>query len=79
MRTFSTKFFFFFYRAEWDQAYKQIYSDDTVAQVKGFERLLVWKARCAFVTVTDTSSFSCLCDEECINNLKTFAMIPYLL
>jgi hypothetical protein len=38
---------FVFYRAEWDQTYKQIYSDDTVAQVKGFERLLVWKARCA--------------------------------
>jgi hypothetical protein len=45
--TFTTAVFFFC-RAEWDQTYKQIYSDDTVAQVKGFERLLVWKARCGY-------------------------------
>jgi hypothetical protein len=43
---------FSFYRAEWGQAYKQIYSDDTVAQVKGLERLLVWKARCVLLYVT---------------------------
>ena len=37
----------FFYRAEWNQVYRQIYSADTVAQVKGLERLVVWKVRCA--------------------------------
>lgn len=41
-----TRFVPWFNMTEWDQAYKQIYSDDTVAQVKGFERLLIWKARC---------------------------------
>lgn len=36
-----------FYRAEWHEVYRQIYSADTLAQVKGFERLFVWKVRCA--------------------------------
>ncbi|KAG8036798.1 hypothetical protein G9C98_004120 [Cotesia typhae] len=31
--------------AEWHQVYKQIYSNDTQAQTKGYETLLVWKAR----------------------------------
>jgi hypothetical protein len=36
-----------FYRSEWHDVYRQIYSADTEAQVKGFERLAVWKIRCA--------------------------------
>jgi hypothetical protein len=35
-----------FYRAEWHQVYRQIYSADKVAQLEGFERLVVWKVRC---------------------------------
>ncbi|XP_046736249.1 protein LAS1 [Diprion similis] len=31
--------------AEWHDVYEQIYSNDTIEQIKGYERLLVWKAR----------------------------------
>ncbi|XP_057338607.1 uncharacterized protein LOC130676434 [Microplitis mediator] len=31
--------------AEWHQVYKQIYSNDTQLQTKGYETLLAWKAR----------------------------------
>ncbi|XP_046411261.1 ribosomal biogenesis protein LAS1L isoform X2 [Neodiprion fabricii] len=30
---------------EWHDVYEQIYSNDTVEQIKGYKRLLVWKAR----------------------------------
>ncbi|KAF7991115.1 hypothetical protein HCN44_002677 [Aphidius gifuensis] len=34
-----------FSSAEWHQVYNQIYSNDTVQQTRGYETLLVWKAR----------------------------------
>ncbi|XP_069691998.1 ribosomal biogenesis protein LAS1L [Periplaneta americana] len=71
-----------FNMAEWDQVYKQIYSDDTVAQVKGFERLLLWKARCpqgipAGAQCTLDLIQICLKDREVWPQIENGLLPPY--
>ncbi|KDR15016.1 uncharacterized protein LOC110833998 [Zootermopsis nevadensis] len=80
--TLNTRFVPWFNMSEWDEAYKQIYSDDTVAQVKGFERLLVWKARCPQGIPTGAQCTLdliqiCLKDREVWPQIANGLMPPY--
>ncbi|XP_012251159.1 uncharacterized protein LOC105683261 [Athalia rosae] len=54
--------------SEWHDVYKQIYSSDTGEQKKGYERLLVWKARLPKMPVGAECTLSiiqvCLRDRE---------------
>lgn len=67
--------------AEWHEVYKQIYSNDTNEQTKGYERLLVWKSRLPKLPVGVECTMSiievCLRDRELTPKIERGELPPY--